>query len=105
MPVELDVANPDGRLAPGMYPEITWPVRKKRPSLLVPPSSIVTTTERTFVIRVRGGKAEWVNVTRGATVDDLVEVFGTLNPGDEIVRRGTDEIREETSLKTQTTGG
>lgn len=38
-------------------------------------SSVVVTTERTFVIRVREGKAEWVNVTRGAPVGDLVEVF------------------------------
>ena len=84
-----------------MYPEITWPVRKKRPSLLVPLSSIVTTTERTFVIRVQGGKAEWVNVARGARVGDVVEVFGALNSGDEIVRRGTDEIREGTPLRAQ----
>lgn len=104
MPVELDVANPEGRLAPGMYPETTWPVRRRRPSLLVPPSSIVTTTERTFVIRVRGGKAEWVNVARGATVGDLVEVFGPLNPEDELVRRGTDEIREGTALRAQPPG-
>jgi multidrug efflux pump subunit AcrA (membrane-fusion protein) len=25
MPVELDVSNPDGKLAPGMYAEIEWP--------------------------------------------------------------------------------
>jgi hypothetical protein len=54
----------------------------------------VTTTERTFVIRVKNGVAEWVNVSRGARVGDLVEIFGALNEGDTIVRRGTDEIRE-----------
>ncbi len=98
MPVELDVVNQQARLAPGMYPEVLWPVRIKKPSLLVPPSSVVMTMERTFVIRVRDGKAEWVNVTRGAPVDNLVEVYGPLNPGDEIVRRGSDEIREGTAL-------
>lgn len=104
MPVELDVANTDGKLAPGMYPEITWPVRTNRPSLLVPPSSIVTTTERTFVIRVRGGKTEWVNVARGVPVEDLMEIFGPLNPDDQILKRATDEIREGTSLTIQTPG-
>lgn len=98
MPVELDVTNAQARLAPGMYPEVLWPVHRKGPSLLVPPSSIVTTTERIFVIRLRDGKAEWVNVARGAPVDTLVEVYGPLNPGDEIVRRGSDEIREGTPL-------
>jgi RND family efflux transporter MFP subunit len=98
MAVELDVANPSNRLAPGMYPEVVWPVRRPRPSLLVPPTSIVTTTERSFVIRVNGGKAEWVNVARGAPAGDLVEVFGNLKGGDVVVRRGTDEIREGTAL-------
>ena len=98
MAVELDVENPDLRLAPGMYPEIMWPVRKKKPSLLVPPTSIVTTTERTFVVRVKDGKAEWVNVKRGQSVGDLVEVFGTLKSGDTILRRGSDEIRPGTAV-------
>src|SRR5215467_7083329 len=91
MAVELDVNNPDLRLAPGMYPEVRWPVRNPRASLLVPPTSIVTTTEQTFVIRIKEGKVEWVPVSRGPTIDKLVEVYGNLKPGDTIVRRGTDE--------------
>ncbi len=99
MPVELDVDNAAGRLAPGMYAEVEWPVRRSRASLLVPPSSVVTTTERSFVIRVREGKAEWVDVRRGAPAADLLEVFGPLRPGDVIVRRGTDEIRPGSLVK------
>src|SRR5205814_9891200 len=66
MAVELDVRNPDLRLGAGMYPEVQWPVRRPQPSLLLPPTTIVTTTERTFVVRVKSdGSVEWVNVTRG----------------------------------------
>jgi membrane fusion protein (multidrug efflux system) len=102
MSVELDVRNLDLRLAAGMYPEVQWPVKRPQPSLLVPPTSVVTTTERTFVIRVKtDGTAEWVNVGRGARVGDLVEVFGPLQQGDTIVRRGSDELREGTKLKAQ----
>jgi hypothetical protein len=93
MPVELDVMNSGRKLAPGMYPEVQWPVRTARAALLVPPTAIVTTTERTFVIRINNGVAEWVNVTRGAPSGDLVEVHGPLGKDDVIVRRGTDEIR------------
>ncbi len=99
MAVEMDVANSGGKLGPGMYPEVQWPVRKPHASLLVPPSSIVTNTERTFVIRVRDGKAEWINVTRGAASGDLVEVLGALNAEDQILKRGTEEIREGAALK------
>jgi RND family efflux transporter MFP subunit len=98
MAVELDVRNPDLRLGAGMYPEVQWPVKRQQPSLLVPPTTIVTTTERTFVIRVTNGVAEWVNVARGARVGDLVEVFGPLKDGDTIIRRGTDEIREGSKI-------
>jgi len=101
MPVELDVKNPDLRLGAGMYPEVQWPVRRPQPSLLVPPTSIVTTTERMFVIRVNNGVAQWVNVGRGARVGDLIEVFGALKEGDTIVRRGTDEIRENAKVSVQ----
>jgi len=98
MPVELEVRNADLRLGAGMYPEVQWPVKRPMPSLLVPPMSIVTTTERTFVIRVEDGVAKWVNVSRGARVGDLIEVFGPLKDGDAVVRRGTDEIREGTKI-------
>src|SRR5438093_813580 len=101
MPVELEVRNVDLRLGAGMYPELQWPVRRPQPSLLVPPTSIVTTTERTFVIRVRNGSAEWVNVSRGARVGDLIEVFGALKDGDMVVRRGTDELREGAKINAQ----
>jgi membrane fusion protein, multidrug efflux system len=101
MAVELDVRNADLRLGAGMYPEVQWPVRRPQPSLLIPPSSIVTTTERTFVIRVKNGVAEWVNVSRGARVGDVVEVFGALKEGDTIVRRGSDEIREGAKVNAQ----
>jgi RND family efflux transporter MFP subunit len=107
MPVELEVKNTDLRLAPGMYPEVSWPVKRPQPSALLPPTSIVTTTERTFVIRVKDGAAEWVNVGRGARVGDLIEVLGPLKDGDVIVRRGTDEIRDGAKVETApaTTGG
>lgn len=98
MAVELDVSNTGGQLAPGMYPTVRWPVRRQKASLFVPPTSIVTTTESTFVIRVRDGVAEWVNVSRGQASSDLVEVFGPLEAGDVIVRRATDELREGTHV-------
>lgn len=98
MPVELDVANPSGRLSPGMFPQVNWPTRRPRPSLFVPPSAVATTTERTFVIRIRDGVTEWVDVKRGASMNNLVEVFGKLAEGDQVATRGTDELRPGTRV-------
>ncbi len=103
MPVELEVNNADGRLSPGMYAETAWPIQRTQPSLFVPATSIVTTTERTFVIRVNDETAEWVDVTRGASVDNLVEVFGKLSPSDLVLVRATDELKEGTHIRGHTT--
>ncbi len=94
MSVELDVTNRDGALAPGMYPSVKWPIRGSHPVLWAPKTSVVTTTERTFVIRDHSGQAEWVDVKKGVPDGDLVEVMGNLKPGDMVVRRATDEIRD-----------
>jgi membrane fusion protein, multidrug efflux system len=102
MPVELDVINQDGALAPGMYPTVKWPVRRAQAALFVPRTSIVTTTERTFVVRNQNGRAQWVDVRKIAAEGDLVEVLGDLKPGNLIVRRATDELREGTLIQTPT---
>ncbi len=114
MPVEMDVNNqstPSRRLAPGMFPQVSWPTTRSRPSLLVPPSAVAVTTERSFVIRIQDGIAQWVDVKRGASVTqqaqpgqpgtDLVEIFGDLTPGDQIALRGTDELRAGTKVQTK----
>jgi hypothetical protein len=86
--------NRDGSLAPGMYSTVKWPVRRSRPALFVPRTSVVTTTERTFVIRNKNGQAEWVDVRKGVVEGDLVEILGSLKAGDTVVRRASDEIRD-----------
>jgi membrane fusion protein (multidrug efflux system) len=102
MAVEADVANAGSKLAPGMYADVAWPTRRGGNSLLVPPTAVVTTTERTFVIRVTGGRAEWVDVRRGRPAGDLVEIVSSaLQDGDVIVRRATDEIRDGSAIKTK----
>jgi RND family efflux transporter MFP subunit len=99
MAVELDVMNRDGSLDPGMYPMVKWPVRRSRPALFVPKTSVVTTTERIFVVRSKDGRAEWVDVRKGAADGDLIEVLADLKAGDMIVRRANDEIRAGSPLR------
>jgi membrane fusion protein, multidrug efflux system len=94
MAVELDVNNAARKLAPGMFADVQWPVKGSPGALVAPATSIATTTERVFVIRVRNGRAEWVNVRRGARDGDLVEITGNIEAGDVVLRRGTDEVRE-----------
>ena len=101
MPVELDVENTDGRLSSGMFPEVLWPVRRLELTLFVPASAVARTTEATFVIRIRDGNTEWVNVQTGEQDSKSIEVFGGLHEGDEVAMRGTDELRPGARVNAQ----
>lgn len=98
MAVELDVDNADGRLAPGMYADVAWPVRRAAPSLFVPVTAVLQSTDRVVVLRLRDGSVEPVPVQRGVTVGDMAEVFGALAAGDMVARRGTEELRAGTRV-------
>src|SRR5262249_8110781 len=93
MPVELDVNNAVSRLSSGMFPEVLWPVHRADATIFVPVSSVARTTEGTFVIRIRDGNTEWFNVQTGDLDAKSIEVFGSLQAGDVIAVRGTDELR------------
>jgi RND family efflux transporter MFP subunit len=105
MPVELDVVNSQGRLASGMFPEVLWPVRRSDATLFVPASAVARTTEATFVVRIRNGAAEWVNVRTGELDGKLIEVFGDLHNDDEVASRGTDELRPGTRVTVKVASG
>lgn len=101
MPVELDVENGDGRLAPGMFASVTWPVKRAAPSLFVPPSAIGQSTDRTFVARIKEGVVEQVAVQRGIAQGELIEVFGLVHAGDVVAKRATEDLRSGMRVQTK----
>jgi membrane fusion protein, multidrug efflux system len=101
MPVELEAANSKGELSPGTFADVLWPLRRSYPTMFVPGSSVMSTLERIFVVSIRDGKAEWVDVKTGPTVDKLIEVFGDLHEGDVVAVRGSDELRPGTAVSIQ----
>ena len=93
MPVELDVRDSRAELNPGMFCEVSWPVRRDYSTLFVPASAVANDLERAFVIRIENNKVKWVDVKTGARSGNLIEVFGDLKEGDQVAMRGTDQIR------------
>jgi membrane fusion protein (multidrug efflux system) len=98
MAVELDVTKAAAEITPGTFASVEWPVHRSEPSLVVPSTAITTDLQRTFVICLRQGKAEWVDVKTGITSNGKTEVFGDLKPGEPVVRNATDAIRPGTAL-------
>jgi membrane fusion protein (multidrug efflux system) len=102
MPVELDVDNAAGRLTPGMFVNVTWALKRPSQTLWVPSTAVVQSTEKTFVVRVRDGIVEQVPVQRGSVTPNLVEVFGALEAGDLVAKRGSEELRPGMHVESHT---
>jgi RND family efflux transporter MFP subunit len=101
MPVELDVPNRDGKLSPGSFSNVPWPVDRSYPTLFVPASAVTTDQQHTFVIRIQKNKTEWVTVQTGQTVDGNIEIFGELKPGDQVVKTASDALRSGETVRVQ----
>lgn len=95
---EFIYQNTDNKLKSGMFANATIKLGREALTFLIPTSAVITNQERKFVIRLRDGKAEWVDVKNGISLKDKVEIFGSLNEGDTILLMATDEIKPETKL-------
>lgn len=102
MAVELDVRN--AQITPGTFASVQWPVQRDYATLFVPAAAITTNLQRTFVIRIQDGKAEWVDVKTGAAASGKTEVFGDLKRGDQVVLPASDEIAPGTLVVIHSVG-
>jgi membrane fusion protein (multidrug efflux system) len=92
--MEIDVPNPKGKLAPGMYADLVLHSKGNATALLVPATAVVTSTERKYVLVIRDGKISKVDVSTGNQTASKTEIFGNLKAGEKVVLKATDEIRE-----------
>lgn len=98
MPVELDVPNASGELEPGMFATVHWMVSRPYQTLFAPASAVDSDLKGTFVIRVKDNVSERVDVQRGLTMGDQVELSGDLHAGDMVALMATDELKTGTHL-------
>ena len=90
---EFIYPNKGNELKSGMYANAKIRFRRSAPSFFVPSSAVVTNLEKRFIIRLKNGKSEWVDVRNGISVETKTEIFGNVAEGDTILVRGTDEIK------------
>ena len=97
--IEIDVYNKSGDLAPGMYADVLIQSHGNVHGFAVPGSCIVTSTERKYVIVIRNGKTEKVDVTTGNVGTKKTEVFGKLKAGEMVLTNADDGIKEGISIR------
>lgn len=97
--IEIDVANDEGLFKPGMYAEVVLPTSGSANAFIVPKTSVVTTTERKYVIALQNNKTKWVDVSEGNQGKDSTEIFCSLGNGDEVIINGNYEVRDGQKIK------
>jgi membrane fusion protein (multidrug efflux system) len=98
---EFEVRNENNTLKPGSFASVTLNVYRKDDSFLVPSSTVVTTLEKKFVIKVSGDSTRWIDVSQGLNLGDKTEIFGTLREGDTLVLKGNEEIKPDIKVFTK----
>ena len=97
--VRFTVANPDGRLRPGLYGTAEF-ASTRREALTVPRDAIVDTGELQYAyVRSPGGILEPREVKAGARIVERVEVTEGLSPGEQVVATGVFLIDSESRLR------
>jgi RND family efflux transporter MFP subunit len=97
--LEMDVYNNERKLLPNMYADVDVPQLSRDSNFIVPKTAVVTSTEKVFVVKVVNHHAVWVDVQKGAMNKDKMVVFGDLKPGDQLVQKASDEIRDGQPVK------
>jgi membrane fusion protein, multidrug efflux system len=88
---EYTFDNSNNELKAGSFAYVKLNLARSGNSFVVPPTAIATNQERKFVIRVKDGKAEWIDVRQGMSTEKGIEIFGNISNGDTLVTRATDE--------------
>lgn len=87
--VEARVANPDGRLRPGLFARVDLGVALRKGVLMVPEEAVLQRADGEVVFRAGADhRVQRVNVTTGAHRDGRVVVDSGLGAGDLVVTRG-----------------
>jgi RND family efflux transporter MFP subunit len=96
---EFDFVNENGDLKSGMYAEVKIPVKRSKPSLFVPKTALLHSTEGVFVVKIQDNLAQWIHVQKGNSLDSLIEVFGPIGEGDKVIKTAHDELRNGQPVK------
>ena len=100
MRVEIDVDNPTGKIAQGMYGRVTIVLEKSTDLLSIPSACLVGKTKgnKGKVYVVRDGHAQLVTVRLGADNALRVIVLAGLKGDDEVVLQPGNALAEGTAV-------
>jgi len=102
--VRIEIANPSGKLVPGMFATIDFAPAARRTALLVPSEAVIQTGARSIVVLSEAGadgklRFRPVDVEIGVESRGMTEIRKGLERGQKVVASGQFLIDSEASLK------
>jgi membrane fusion protein (multidrug efflux system) len=97
--VEVEIANRDGRLRPGMLARVKIPRRTLKGALLLPLESVVDLGDRRVVYVVEDGLARRREIETGPVVGERVVIQKGLSADDRVVVEGTQNVAEGQAVR------
>jgi RND family efflux transporter MFP subunit len=106
--VTLHLSNPNGRIKPGMYADVTINARSFAERILVPRSAILERDRRTMLFVYEGdgeqGLAKWRYVTTGRENETYVEIVASdetdmVAPGEMVLVDGHHYLAHDTRIQ------
>lgn len=96
----IELANPQGRLVPGMFATVSLTPAARKAVLLVPSEAVIQTGTRSVVFVASGdGKFAPVEVETGSEANGQTEIRSGLSSGQKVVASGQFLVDSEASLK------
>lgn len=94
LPVRIQLANPDGALRSGMAVDVTLISASGRDNLSVPSAAVQTVSDKRVAFTPLGnGRFQRHDLTIGVETQDAIEVSQGLNTGDQVVTKGSFELK------------
>jgi membrane fusion protein, multidrug efflux system len=92
--VRANIPNPDVKLRPGMFANVSLVLGHVDNALLIPEEAVVPQQDKTFVFRVEDKTARLTEVKLGARERGMVQALNGVQAQDVVVRAGHQKIRD-----------
>lgn len=104
--VKAELANPDGRIRPGLFAHTDLGVSERQDVIVVPEDAILQRADGSVVFRLDdSGRVERMLIETGVHVDGWVEISAGLAPGDVVVVRGQARLDDGVAVSVRLADG
>jgi RND family efflux transporter MFP subunit len=93
-PIEIEIANRDYRLKPGMYARVGITTGSKKEALVVPANAVADLGGRRGVFQPEGNTAVFRIIQVGVEQPGIIEVLGGLSENDTVITTGASALRD-----------